>query len=251
MTGPDGAVPYRVVDAGNQGWHGGPDNDWGTRYTAAFGLDRGLEDRTWEQLQSTRGPLRPVLPVTDEDADELTGLFDVAGRKTITTVAAALEQVFHQVREQRKTRARSDSVHESFEYARRTLLAGREGSWESQALFDVVLFGNGLNLAPASKRIASSIEARRKAGPARRVHKDVRDQLGRMLTRWVTGPGRYTEVAETLAAAVSRYCDEKAGERGWAVVADQWLQPGGLAVADFKTCYGLFYSLSEHQKPLA
>lgn len=30
------------------------------------------------------------------------------------------------------------------------------------------------------------------------------------------------------------------------MIADQWLQPGGLAQADFSTCYRLFYAHSEH-----
>jgi hypothetical protein len=48
---------------------------------------------------------------------------------------------------------------------------------------------------------------------------------------------------------VSRYCDATGGSEGWATVADQWLQPGGMAQHDFSVCYRLLYSLSEHFNP--
>jgi hypothetical protein len=76
------------------------------------------------------------------------GLFDAAGQKTIATLAAALERVFHQIRE---SHGGLQSASGSYEYAKRTLQAGREGSWESVVLIDVVLFGNSLNLAKAAR----------------------------------------------------------------------------------------------------
>lgn len=232
---------YRVVDAHNQGWHpvGGPD---GVTYSADYGFERGLADRTLDQLRATRGPLRPVEPITDQDIHTLEDLFGAAGSATITTLASALEEVFHQLRESQR------GNFDGFDYARRTVLAGREGSWESQALIDVILFGNALNLAPAKRGHldASDIEARRAAGPSTRVNKPVRDNLAAMFTRWVTDPDRYTEVAETLAAVISNYVDTRHGPDGWARIADQWLQPGGLAHTNTAACYGLFYSQSDH-----
>ncbi|MEU4607444.1 hypothetical protein AB0F43_31045 [Kribbella sp. NPDC023972] len=119
---------------------------------------------------------------------------------------------------------------------------------ESEALIQLILFGNGLNLAKPSRAsgLRDDIAARRAAGPSKRVDPDVRAELAEVFTRWVTGPARYTEVAETLAGEVSRYCDDTAGPDGWRIVADQWLQPGGLAVTDFRNCYHLLYSQSQH-----
>ena len=235
--------PYRVVDASNQGWHpvGGAAGE--ARYAADYGFQRDLADRTWDELVGTRAPLRPVEPITDEDVAELRHLFRQAGRKTITTLAAALETAFHEIREMRRT-VRDD---DSYAWTKRTLMAGREGSWESELLMEVVLFGNELNLAkPGKGQHAYDVAARRKAGPSKRVDATVRDAMADMFLRWVTDPGRYTELAETLAFVVSSYCDDKAGADGWRTVADQWLMPGSLARDSFSICYRLFYSLSEH-----
>ena len=152
--------------------------------------------------------------------------------------------MFYRIREERW--AQTD-ISDSWSYARRTLMAGREGSWESVLLIEIVTFGNGLNLAKATRRV-QDVDERRKAGPSSRVDRAVRDAMAEIFTRWVTGPDRYTEVAETLAAVVSRFADEH-GRDGWRVIADQWLQPGGLAHGDFSSCYRLFYSQSDHFDP--
>jgi hypothetical protein len=210
---------YRVVDRENQGWH--PVGRAGsTAYAADFGSQRDLPDVPYAELFAARAPLRPVENVTPADVEQLRDLFTEAGRKTVTTLAAALGTVLRRLAEERSGAGHRDS----WEYARRTLIAGREGSWESQVLTDVALFGK--ELAP------------------KRVHPAVQERMAAMFWRWVTGPGRYTEVAETLASVVSSYCDQQ--ETGWKAVADQWLQPGGLAQADFSTCYRLLYSHSEH-----
>jgi len=225
-------LPYRVVDAHNQGWM-----NCGDGYRADYDHRRGLSILQLDALRRDRGPLRPVLAITEDDEEQLAACFEAAGRKTVTTIAAALEQVCHEVRREAEDRRELDPAG----YAWRTLQAGREGSWESVALVKVVLFGNGLNLVASSGPVAE----RRAAGPRRRVDVDVRAQLVEVFRRWVSDPDRYTEVAETLAAEVSGYADRH-GPTGWAVIADQWLQPGGLAAADFRTCYGLLYSRSEH-----
>lgn len=231
-------LPSRVVTIDNEGWYNTPDGYMAGYTQPAMSLD---------EIDRTRGPLRPVLPITDEDEALLRETFTRAGRKTVTTIAAAVEQVFHELREQRGGLA---TAHDSYEYAKRTLTAGRAGSWESAVLIEVMLFGNGLNLAPNRGRgHADSVQVRRERGPSKRVDVDARRTLVELLTRWVTGPDRYTEVAETLAAVVSRYADDTAGPDGWRAVADQWLQPGALARQDFVTCYRLLYSLSEHFNP--
>jgi hypothetical protein len=228
---------YRVVDHDNQGWYPAADGRGGVIYTARHGASGDLAPRSFEQLAATRGPLRPVEPVTDADVAALHRLFAATGRKTITTLAAAIELVFHQLRQER---GRHD---DSFEFASRTLVAGREGSWESVVLIEVMLFGNELNLAPATRKNRYDTAARRAAGPMTRVDAATRDHMAAVLHRWVSDPGRYTEVAETLAGVVSAYCD--AQPDGWRAVADQWLQPGGLAQNNFSLCYRLFCSRSE------
>jgi len=209
--------PYRVVDRENQGWYRAGQPGGGTLYTASYGFQRDLLPRSYPELAATRGPLRPVEPVTDADVAEMEQLFTAAGRKTVTTLAAALAAVYHQA-------ATGPDGAKDYVRARRTLTAGREGSWESEVLIDVMWFGSGLD-----------------ASNPRRVHPATLGAMTDLLWRWVASPDRYTEVAETLASAVSRYCDEHGG---WRPVADQWLQPGGLARADFSTCYRLLYSHS-------
>jgi hypothetical protein len=61
-----------------------------------------------------------------------------------------------------------------------------------------------------------------------------------VIYRWTTDQQRYTEVAETLAFVVSSYADGT--ERGWAAVADQWLQPGGLDQEGTYVTYSLLCS---------
>lgn len=233
----------RYVDSDNQGWLPTLDGDGQIVYRADYGTGRGLPARSLPELVATRGPIRPVLPITDEDQALLEATFTTAGRKTITTIASALEEVFHRARE---TRGGLSAVHDSYHYAMRTLTAGREGSWESELLKQVVLLGNGLNLAPPRQGANNTVEALRRRGPSRRVAVAARDVLVDVFSRWVCDPARYTEVAETLAWVVSCHADRTAGPGGWTAVADQWLQPAGLAREDFTTCYRLFYSLSEH-----
>lgn len=236
-------LPYRVVDHDNQGWHGGPDAELGSRYVADYDFQRDLPNRTYEDLLATRGPLRPVKPISDEDSTQLRELFTTAGRRTVTTLAAALEQVLDRIRRDHEAQGSGGG----WEFARRTLTAGREGSWESHALISVAVFGNGLNLAkPRRGQDSLDITALRQAGPSTRVDIDVRTELDAIITRWVTDPDRYTEVAETLAFEISSYCDDTAGPDGWRHVADQWLQPGAMAERDFRNCYRLLYSQSSH-----
>lgn len=236
-------APYRLVDATNQGWHriGGA----GIRYAADYGTSRNLpESLTLPEIDATRAPWRPVLPISDEDEAQLVEVFDACKRRTITTIAAALEVVFHDIRASRGGLNNLDS----YRHTMRTMLAGREGSWESEVLKGIILFGNTLNLVPPKRGEDRSVEACRKRGPNRRVDVAGRTALAAMFTRWVTDPTRYTEVAETLAGEVSRYADERHPSRGgWVVVADRWPNPGpGDSASDTRACYRLFYSQSQH-----
>lgn len=207
------SVPYRVVDRDNYGWYQAGTAGGGTRWTTGLinGLD--LEFAAYAGLAAQRGPVRPVEPVTDADEAGLHALFGQAGRKTITTLAAALEDVFHRLRERHCGGRWDQDAHGGYEYARRTMMAGRAGSWEADLLIWVTMFGNELNLAKETKTLRD-VDARREAGPVRRVDKAARDAMAAIIWRWVTDPARYTEVAETLASVVSRYADEQARPGG-------------------------------------
>lgn len=128
----------------------------------------------------------------------------------------------------------------------RTIKAGRAGSWESELLTEVMLFGNDLNLSRKASK--SDVTAKRAAGPSHRVNSDARDQMAAIITRWVTAPDRYTEVAETLASIASGYADQH-GPGGWRAIADQWLQSPTFGGSGLRACYRLFYSRSEHYHP--
>ncbi|WP_018807350.1 hypothetical protein [Salinispora arenicola] len=222
--------PYRLVTQDGDSW---------MRMTDGY-TDRTQQlTRSLEQLRAEY-TLRPVLPVTEQDVQTLRDAFTHAGRKTVTSLAAALELVFHDLRESR------GGLHapDSYRYADQTMIAGRPGSWESAVLKKVMLFGNGLNLVRLKGN--PTVEQMRAAGPHTRVDRQTRQTLAEVIHRWVTDPRRYTEVAETLAAVVSHYADEHYGADGWAKIADQWLQPGSLATHDFLACYQLLYDRSEH-----
>jgi hypothetical protein len=234
--------PSRVVDGHHQGWR------WvdGEIYEADYGFMRDLPNQTLDELRRHRGPVRPVKPVTAADKARLAEIFGVAGRKTVTTLAAALEEVWHRSREHH------GGLHNpaaSSDAATRALTAGREGSWESQALRHLVTFGNGLNLAPAKRGQDNSVTALRQAGPSKRVDRAAKQAAVEVLTTWITDPNRYTEVAETLALSVSQFADH-IGADGWKAIADQWLQPtSSLSRDDFTACYRLLYSQSRYFDP--
>lgn len=175
--------PSRVVDRENQGWYLTQDAGRNLIYSAGY-RHQDLPDRDGGELAATRGPIRPVLPITDADELRMRELFGEAGRKTVGTLAAALETVFHQLLESRGGLA---SARDSFEYAMRTIKAGREGSWESEALDNIVFFGNELNLPQVRGIKAWDVDARRATGPGKRVDRAVHYELAGMLYQWVTG----------------------------------------------------------------
>lgn len=229
--------PYRVVDRDNNGWYLAADGHGGTVYCLSYSTR--MPD--YATLEAACGPLRPVLPVTDADVAELDRLLSEAGRKAVTSLAAALATVVTRLYE---NAGGVESSAGSGAYAHRTLKAGRAGSWEAELLVSVVSFGYELNdnrKAPKS----GGRHAPRADGPGRRVDRAARDGMAAVIMRWVTDPARYTEVAETLAWIVSRHADRH-GADGWRKIADQWLQPSAFGGEDFRNCYGLFYSRSEH-----
>jgi hypothetical protein len=235
-----GQDPYRVVDRENHGWYQASDGQGGFVYR----IDYQTQIPDYATLAAKRGPVRPVLPADEADVAELDRLFALAGRKAVTSLAAAIETVFHNLREA----AGGLNNRTSYDFAMRTLKAGRAGSWEAALLEEVVFFGCDLNLdyKAAQKGTPAAMRA---AGPSRRVHREARDQMADVVTRWVTNPARYTEIAETLASIVSSYADQ-VGPAGWRVIADQWLQSPTFGDPGFTACYRLLYSRSEHYDPL-
>lgn len=230
-------LPGRVVDQGNHGWFLTADAQGRSVYVE---MQEGAA-LAYSDLIATHGPVRPVEPVARADADALRELLTRAGRKAVTTLAAALELVHYRLRESHGGLAR---WAESSAYARTTLTAGRPGSWESELIHEVVLFGNSLNLAD---KPAGDVAQKRANGPHRRVDAGVRDEIAVILERWVTDPAEYTEVAENLASLVAGVADEQYGADGWKRIADQWLDPdAALHNAETEVLYRLFYSRSEH-----
>jgi hypothetical protein len=235
--------PYRIADSQNQGWL--------TRGDGIYeGFDQApLEPRPLAEIEREFGPWRPVLPLLEGDRAELVAAFDIAGRKMITSVASALEQVFHEARE-RAVEPGGSLGTDDYRYAVRTLTAGRPGSWEASSVIGVVLFGNELNLYPYKQ--GTDVATMRATGPhPKRVNIEAKDRIEHVLRRWTNSPDRYTEVPETLAAVISSYADDLYEEAGWSRIADQWLQPGGLAQENFGRCYHLLYSTSLHFDPNA
>ena len=57
--------PYRVVDREFQGWYR---RSVDGRFDADRGHARGLEAVTYEELDASRGPLRPVTPPSEEES---------------------------------------------------------------------------------------------------------------------------------------------------------------------------------------
>jgi len=207
----------RRVDATWQGWYFVAGEGW----TAAFGRDRGLPTYPdLEELEAARGPLRRVEPVSADDAAAMRDALAALGTRAVTTLASALAFVWES---KLPDVPRRGDPQPDYDLAMRRLTAGREGSWESQALKELVWFGRDVSMS----RTAS------------------KDAITEVLERWIDGPGPYTEVAASLAGIVSVLADEH-GPQGWRAVADQWLQPGGMAVEDTALCRGLLYSASQY-----
>ncbi len=243
------ATPYRVVDRDNYGWYQLAGRGL---YQTSRGQRLGLGDHlAYADLETSRGPLRPVLPISDADEVLLADTMGWLGHRTVATLAAAIELVFHRLREHpRDGTTQGLAAIESSDYAMRTLTAGREGSNESELLRAVVWIGNAFNLDKHRRGMSNDTASLRARGPVsrRRVDVDGRKILADMIYRWVTDPDRYTEVAETLAGEVARFADRQ-GQNGWVSIADQWLRPGTLAKTDARTCYQLFYSKSSNFDP--
>ncbi|MEU3399433.1 hypothetical protein [Streptomyces filamentosus] len=187
--------PYRVVDREFQGWHERGDG----LYVADGGVRRGLEDRSYQVLAATRGPVRPVEPATQEECTTLEAALAGAGRKAAASLLVALYRL---------VLAEAVADRESGELrrggAQYRVMAGREGSWESTVMVRLA-WDVGAELAEKPKRYDEAAV----------------EEIVRVVTGWVYGPARYVEVAAGLAGEFSAVAD-RAG--GWEAVADRYLQ---------------------------
>ncbi|MEV5451287.1 hypothetical protein [Streptomyces sp. NPDC052535] len=184
--------PYRVVDRFYQGWYlrsgdGTFDADGGHR--------RGLETLDYTMLELTRGPLRPVVPPTDEDCAAVKAALVGAGRKAAGSLLVALYRLVLEDADARREGG-----------ARYRMMAGREGSWESEDMVRLA-WNVGADLAEKKTRFDEAAVS----------------ELVRVVQGWVTGPDVYVEVAANLAWLFGKVADEVGG---WSAVADRPLQPG-------------------------
>ncbi|MFG3336952.1 hypothetical protein ACGFZZ_33660 [Streptomyces tendae] len=183
--------PYRVVDRFYQGWYlrsgdGTFDADGGHR--------RELETLDFTMLELTRGPLRPVVPPTDEDCAAVKAALVGAGRKAAGSLLVALYRLVLE-----------DAGAGREGGARYRMMAGREGSWESEDMVRLA-WNVGVDLAEKKTRFDEAAVS----------------ELVRVVQGWVTGPDVYVEVAANLAWLFSKVADEAGG---WSAVADRPLQP--------------------------
>jgi hypothetical protein len=227
----------RVVDGQNHGWLNvqGTDRYHGFDPSATATTDRFLSDRPLAEIEREFGKTRPVVLPSAADKDELRAAFAAAGGKLVASLASALEQVHAEARER---------GGDSWGYAQRTMSAGRPGSWESEALTSIVVFGNGLNLWPYDETGAKAVEEMRATGPDPEcVDIAARDRMAAVLRRWVASDDSYVEVAENLADLVSRFADDTHGAGGWKKIA----APGTLSTDDNNVSRRLLYSLTEYR----
>ncbi|MFD8340670.1 hypothetical protein ACFV42_50070, partial [Streptomyces solisilvae] len=155
----------------------------------------GLETLDFATLERTRGPLRPVVPPTDEDCAAVKAALVGAGRRAAGSLLVALYRLVLE-----------DAGAGREGGARYRVMAGREGSWESEDMVRLA-WNVGADLAEKKSRFDEAAVA----------------VLVRVVQGWVAGPDVYVEVASNLAGLFSAVADETGG---WPAVADRPLQPG-------------------------
>lgn len=193
MTTNQAEAPYRVVDVTWQGWH----HKGGGVYGADFGFKQNLADSTLEQIDESRGPWRPVVPVSEGDAQAVRAALRQAKRKAAASVLVALFQLVDRY---------AKAAYDKTDPHAHKLQAGREGSRETHSM-RVLAWEVGCDLAEKPKRYNETTVA----------------ELVRVIEIWVTGPDHYVEVAETLARLFGQVADEVGG---WGKIADRWSQLG-------------------------
>lgn len=182
--------PSRVVDASFQGWYLAGDN----LYHADYGGSRGLEPCDLGELTATRGPLREVVPASEASTAEAEAALRVAGRLAAGSLLVALARIALRISARPGRKATG------------SLLAGREGSWET-ADMNSLIWNLGIDLAEEANRFdAAAVE-----------------RLTAVIDGWIGGED-YTEVAATLAGVFADVSDELGG---WRKVADPGIVNAG------------------------
>lgn len=172
---------YRYADDEGEGWlRNGPDGTY-TTYPR-----RDLGELTREQLETERGPLRPVEAMAEEDSRELVAALVEAKQQAVATLLKALNQTALMLIQRNGTVA--------------ALLAGRPGSWEATVLRQQVAWlGEDIRVG--------------------RVHQGALETSLRLLEQWTTGPVA-VELAEGLPFVLGQVAKEAGG---WDKITDRWL----------------------------
>ncbi|MFJ5143005.1 hypothetical protein [Streptomyces sp. NPDC088707] len=197
---PDEGPTYRFVDRENRGWHIASSRDEPVQYAVDWaGLRPGRPEEllSHEQLEAMHGPLRPVVPSDPSDDFLLRDAIQEAGVKAAASVLVALYRTAVKFAENSSQGSRDGG----------SLTAGREGSWEAEAI----------------ERLAWSVGGDLDEKPGR-FDAECVESVQTVLAAWTLNPDYYVEVAEGLAYEFSRVADELGG---WAKVADRWLRHDG------------------------
>ncbi|MET8668176.1 hypothetical protein ABZV87_28055 [Streptomyces tendae] len=188
---------YRFVDRLNRGWHIAS-ADEPVRYAADWaGLRPGRpeEPLTLAELEAEHGPLRPVGASDPSDDLVLRRALAGVGVKAAGSVLVALYRL--------AVEYSRNSTPGGYEGG--SLVAGREGSWESGAIYRLAwTVGGDLDEKP------------------RRFSEECVTSVIAVMRSWTQHPKRYVEVAENLAGEFARVADELGG---WSKVADRPFQP--------------------------
>jgi hypothetical protein len=182
---PQSDRPYRAVDRYGRGWLtcADPVHTYPSLDGPAL---------TLETLTEQRGPLVPVVRARRDDCDTIRLALAGAGEKALASLLAALSFV--------------SADCEASDNSRDRLVAGRPGSWESELLLSLSVFGDGIM--------------------PHRTDLDTVADIRTVLTTWVFGETGRVEVAETLADILGDVID---GRGGWNQITDQQLRQSRIA----------------------
>ncbi|MFE0777596.1 hypothetical protein [Streptomyces sp. NPDC058861] len=182
--------PERIVDIRSRGWsHTGRG-----RYAVDFREERGLPERTYDELAAIDGPLSVVEPPYPGNAEEVVERLVEAGERAAGSLLVALHRLDASYREWSAESGEPTC----------SLTAGQEEAWETKAMMDLVR-GQGAVLA----------------GQPARYSETAVTELHEELEGWTGVSQAYTEVAQNLAVLFGRAA-EAAG--GWAALADAELR---------------------------
>lgn len=203
--------PSRLVDGHGNGWMcTPPDTEQERQLGEPFLYRRGFggDVCTLTQLGEQTGGWRPVVGMPAADRAQLVEVLTKAGKKAAATLAVALYET--------AKAAKSWGDGHAYEL----LVAGRPGSWESADVHRLAWeTGSDIKLSRVDMWAGQTCEE--------------------IITRWITGPGVYVEVAENLASVFGDVVDACGG---WDQTSDQWLRPR-------ESYRNYLTSLSEHYGP--